>query len=382
MSEGSFPHQRPDPVDEAPPEEPEGARVIDFPQEEVQSAPIPSVPVPAGTWADEEGEGAPELDRLLRPAGVGDWGGGEVVAFPRQPATERRRKPDAPISEERRLDPSGEQPVQAPTRSGEEEAPRPKYLASELLKRDWAPKAPLKSTLKWGATGLGALGAVGIILIGGFAVEAIGLAALFALCSVAGLAPLNPDLRGAALALIGAAGLAWVGWLDAVPSHATPLLIGCITLTASALFFRGAHVLSKLARTLVALGLFATASWLVLTGGIDALVVQSMDWQAWLAPVTRILLALIAILAILSFLDPTAHGGAWIAGFALLGWLVLDAVAMIALSAVPARGPIVLEPSTWIAQAALPLFAAVAAGGLMQIWVMLARYSATRAKPA
>lgn len=376
MSDGSFPHQNPDPQGEAPPsEEPEGARVIAFPQGEVR-APAPSGggPVPAGTWADEDSQRASTLDRLLKPAGLGEWEGAEVLEFPRRPPSRRRRKPRIePSSEERSIDASGTQPTQEPTPPAEEEPRLPEYLASKLLRRDWSPRTPLRRTLKWGSIVLGAGGAVGTILIGGFAPPAMGLAALFALCAVAGLAPLTPELRGGALATIGSAGLAWVGWLQAVESHATPLLLGCITITASALFFRASHVTSRFARLLVGVGLFATASWLVLTGGIDALVVETVAWQSFVGPASHVLLGSIALLAILSFLDPTSHGGAWVAGFALLGWLAVDAGGMVTLAAFPQRGAAALEPSTWIAQAALPLFAAVAAGGLTQIWVMISR---------
>ena len=60
MSDGSFPHKQPQPdVPEPPPkEERVGARVLDFPTEEVTGNSI----VPAGTWADDAADGAP-----LRP---------------------------------------------------------------------------------------------------------------------------------------------------------------------------------------------------------------------------------------------------------------------------------------------------------------------------
>ena len=380
MSDGSSPHIRPEDLDEAPPsEEPEGARVIEFPSEEAKKAPLLSVPVPAGTWADEENERG---DPPPKPADVIDWGGGEVVEFPRQPTkTLRRRKAVKPSVDKRVGDASGTQTTQLPTPSGARETPptRPRRLASELLKRDWHPRTPLRRTLRWGSTGLGTIGACGIVLLGGLAPEAIGLAGLFALCAVAGLAPLTPEARGGALALIGGAGLTWIGWIQAVDSAATPLLIACVTLTASALFFRAAHPVSRFARVLVGVGLFATASWIVLTGGIDALVVESLAWQAWLGPISRLGLGLVALLALVSFLDPSEHGGSWVAGFALLAWLALDVAGTVLVAAFPLRGVSGFEAGSWIAPAAVPLFAAVAAGGLCQMWVMISARTASRA---
>jgi len=375
-SDGSFPHKRPS----SPPDEPEveGARVIEFPSEDV-TTPAPD-PVPAGTWADEDSERASEVDRLLRPAGVGEWGGGEVVEFPRQPATRRRKKPaleraEAPEAEPP-TDQSGTVPTQAPTESGEREVERPRFLASELLKRDWTPAHPLRRTLRWGAIVLGILGAIGTPTLGELAPNALGLGLLFALCAAAGIAPLSPNVRGATLATVGTLGAVCVGWMSANTSQrsGTALLIACITLTVSALFFRAAHNRSILARVLVGVGLLATGGWLVLTGGLDELVVQTMAWQSWVEPVSRVALTLIGVLTLLTFLDPSGPGGAWTAAYALLSWLALDATSGFLLALMPVRGE-ALDPQAagWMLRAALPLFAALAAGGLCLVWALRPR---------
>ncbi len=444
MGDGSFPNKRPSvPPDEAPPQEASaGARVIDFPKEEMANANQGlTTPVPAGTWADEDADAESDVDRLLRPAGVGAWtGGGEVVAFPQQPGTHRRPTPrseeptegepdaeppaaeppeaqvldddlgepqgvdddDAATSElgvtgageagveakivelRQSTEVSGTQITQAATEPWEEAAERPKFLASELLARDWTPAAPLRRTLRWGAIVVGTLGVVGMLTLGALAPEALGLTVLFALCAATGVAPLSPAARGSALALVGAAGAVAVGYLGHVTAQpaGTPLLIGCITLTASGLFFRAAHNRSRLARVLVAVGLLATAGWLVLTGGIDAVVVQSLEWQAWIQPSSRVLLGLIAVLTMLTFLDPSSHGGAWVAGFSLLAWLAIDAAGGGLLAVFPVRSAALdLADAEWTVRAALPLFAAIAAGGLCQVWVMLSA-STRRSKPA
>ncbi len=374
MSDGSFPHKRPEAPEEpeaSPPEggeRSEGARVFEFPSEEMPTSP----PVPAGTWADESGD-RPSVERLLRPAGVGEWrGGGEVVEFPRQPATRRRLKPAEPAAE----DVSGTQVRHAPTETGAapEEPVRPKYLASELLERDWWPAHPLRRTLRVGAIAIGVLGAIGAPVLGGLSTDSIGLGILFALCAAAGLVPLTANQRGGALAAVGAAGASWVGWRAlGTASAGTALLIAAVVLTSSALFFRAAHNRSRIARTLVAVGLGATAAWIALTGGVDELVVESWAWQAWIGPGTRLLLAATLLLTMLTFLDPSGPGGAWVAGFALLAWLALDVGGQLLLGLFPTRG-VGLPPESLglTAKAALPLMVAIAAGGWSQVWVMIA----------
>ena len=159
MSDGSFPHKQPQPdVPEPPPkEERVGARVLDFPTEEVTGNSI----VPAGTWADDAADGAPDAstDRLLRPAG-GDAPGGEVVEFPRSASTAKRRRVQAP-------DVSGTQPTQLPRkRDDEETVQRPRFLASELLRQEWWPRTPLERTNRWGAVAVGAGGWSSVVVRG------------------------------------------------------------------------------------------------------------------------------------------------------------------------------------------------------------------------
>lgn len=399
MSDGSFPDTHPDESDDdhPSPEEPEGGRVLGFPDDEVATGGLgpPSV-VPAGTWADDEGE--PPV-HLLRPA-TGEPAdrsprsaleGGEIVEFPPRPGTHRRRRPRVPGSGDpaqsplRRKDASGTRPTQVPSPAEppvleSEEVPRPAYLASELLKQDWWPRAPLCRTLRWGSIALGLFGIALALGLGGGGSHALGMAALFTACTLVGATPLSPNVRGMALAIVGIGGAAWGAWELAVESQSldTPLLVGCVILSSSALFFRAAHRTSRLARVLAAIGLLATASWLVLTGGIDAMVIESLSWQAWIDPASRFLLGMVALLAVLSFLDPTGHGGAWVAGSALLGWLTLHSTAALVVRVFPMRAPppgIEWDAEPWMALRTLPLFCAVAAGGLCQLWVLLSNHT-------
>ena len=390
MSEGSFPHHSPlpEPPDggaagepvEAPPET---GRVLEFPTDERAR---PEAEAPVGTWADEPPAagtaGDEDVGRLLRPAGVGRWEGGEVVAFPSVPSTQTRKRPS--FVRERQARGEAREPQARPPSpaTGAEPAPedRPKFLASELLHEDWFPRTPLRRTLRWGSVGAGVLGVGTVIAVtaglglGAFGLDSLALSVLFALCAIAGLAPLTAEQRGAALTLVGAAGASWLGVLStsSTDAAATPLLLACVTLTVAALLFRAAHRTSRLARALLAVGLLATAGYLVLSGGIAAMTVESMEWQAWVVPASRWLLAAVVLVSALSFLDPTGHGGAWALGVAFLVWLALDATGLVALAAWPARAPAAaVTAERWFIIGALPIFAAVTAGGLCQLLALV-----------
>src|SRR5687767_198615 len=89
-SDTSFP-RRPEqgPSSDPEPEPGPGARVLDFPSEEVSS---PGKPVPAGTWAatDQPADASQSTERpLRRTRREGDVA--QVVKFP-QPVTKRRRR--------------------------------------------------------------------------------------------------------------------------------------------------------------------------------------------------------------------------------------------------------------------------------------------------
>ena len=64
------------------------------------------------------------------------------------------------------------------------------------------------------------------------------------------------------------------------------------------------------------------------------------------------------------------------AGFGLLAWLALDAVGAALVEVYQVRGHLDLDPEAWVARAALPLFAAVAAGGLCRVGAMISRRGA------
>lgn len=375
-SDSSFPHPPDRRGQSAQPQaEPRGGRVLDFRSDEVSS---PGTPVPAGTWAsaDDEPDAARSTERALvvrREREVA-----QVVAFPRQPSTQKRKRVVLAGGDAQSSARDSTPAVGAPAEQPEaDELERPAYLASELLKQDWYPRTPLARSLRWGALGIGAIGALGALVFGGVAGGGIALASVLALCAIAGGVPIAAQVRGVAIGVLGVAGTSVAGWMRMTDGHepAAPLLVACITLSASALFFRAAHRTSRLARTLVGIGLGATACWLLVTGGLDALVVQTLAWEDWIFPVSRLLLGLVIVAALLTFLDPTGHGGAWVAGGAFLGWLALDTAATVALALSPLHGEaaIDLAQPAWLATLAFPFLAVLTAGGLCQVWVLASR---------
>ncbi|HEY8429091.1 MAG TPA: hypothetical protein VIL20_11980, partial [Sandaracinaceae bacterium] len=95
----------------------------------------------------------------------------------------------------------------------------------------------------------------------------------------------------------------------------------------------------------------------------------------WVFPALRFALGLVALGALLTFLDPTGHGGAWVAGAAFLVWLALKTAARIAVAAWPAEGEgaLALSDPMWLATVVSPPIAALTAGGLCQLWVLASR---------
>lgn len=303
---------------------------------------------------------------------------GQVVAFPR-PVSVKRRRAELPEASPEPAEGAEREKRESREREDEKTVPRPTYLASELLRQDWYPRTPLCRTLRWGALALGIAGSAGTIAFGGTAFGPLVLAAILGTCALAGAVPFTPQQRGVALAALGLAGAAFAGWVRMAHDPAAPLLAFSVTLTASALFFRAAHRTSRLARILVGIGLATVTSWLVLTGGLEALMVETFAWQDVVGPIVRVVLGLALVCGVLTFLDPSGHGGAWVVGAALVGWFGLEVAATLATAVWPAHGTSSanIGSEAWIASFAHPFLAALAAGGLCQVWVLLSRPSST-----
>jgi hypothetical protein len=130
------------------------------------------------------------------------------------------------------------------------------------------------------------------------------------------------------------------------------------TLLAAAQLLRSVHRTSRFARAAMGVGIGVTAAWLALGGGLGAMVVHSMEPEAWLEPVVRASLLLVLALSVLGFLDDAGDSGCSVWPWLVLGWSALDGVVAIATGTAGSE----------IGAVATPLFAAIAAIGWMQVW--------------
>lgn len=292
-------------ADEGAPEregDDETAQVLEFPvdpgakADESHTQSKSSVPVPAGTWAsDESTEGAAEL---VRPSTTG-----------RVP---RPTPPDGEV---------------VPLTAAEPSYPKPKYLASELLRFDWYPVQPLRRTGRLASVFLGTVGAIVIFAVAGTSLAGGIFAVLLAASAGAGAVPWSPRARSIALASLCALGMGSAVWFRG-PGDAEGLLWVATTLASSVLFYRAAHRRSRVARGLVTLGLVALAGWIVSSGGLAEAVVQDWDWSHWVQPISRLGLGLTLLGCALTFLDPTGEGGAYVGGGILIGWTAARGAAL------------------------------------------------------
>lgn len=315
--------------------------------------------VPAGTWtAPERGDDGAAGDRKAQ-------GDGRVVKFPK--ASVKRKRADA----------TGTQPTKSALGTPKQTSEPPSFLASDLLAARPTAANPLRRTIRLGAMAIGGLGAGAVV----FAAGMHPLAGLFGVAVIAGLAPVTPQLRGAALAILGLSGVGILGWgrmLEA-GAWATPLLGVCTSLAVSSLVFRASHPRSFLARTLVGVSLCGMVVWLGLSGGLDAFSVDSLELRFWLDPLMRTAVFFLCLLTALSLLDGYGSGGGYGFAVAFVAWVFLHGAVSAALLLTEPLGA--LNQPRVVAAIALPFCVTVASGGLSQLWAVLAAQHATKSRP-
>ncbi len=222
-------------------------------------------------------------------------------------------------------------------------APRPPYLASEILREDLAPSEPGRRLLEIVLQVAPALGAIAALASGidrpATWVALVLLAGLFVLtrfeASYAAKTLLVTALGGGALASVSL-------WRVSLGAGADdPLLAGTVTLLSAALLFRGWHRAAVMARALVAGALVLGAAWAAMTSHRELLSL-AFSWDSWLPALTWYLFGIISLLSLLAFMGPETTGGCDAWAFGLWGWYGLFACVRFALEA-PAeagwRGP-------------------------------------------
>ncbi len=324
--------------------------------------------VPAGTWAstsESPRKSFPEQDtRRIRRIPTGDIDVrseptmNRVRTGPRQStalAIANAPEESEPLKESEVIQKEGRL-VAFPTGATPH---RPAWLASELL-RERLPAEPYARVSRVLAVATGGGGALFTAVFGGGSGAHLGLAGLFLAVAIAALAPLGFRMRASVFAVLASIGL--VIATTSVESGPGADVFGLVTLgttlLAAAQLLRSIHRTSKFARAAMGLGIAVSASWLFLTGGLDAMVVQSTDWVAWCEPGARALLLVVLALSLLGFLDDTGDSGCRVWPWFVLGWCGLHAVLAI------------LAESTGsdVAILAAAFFGSVAAFGWMQVW--------------
>ncbi|AKF08161.1 hypothetical protein DB32_005310 [Sandaracinus amylolyticus] len=233
----------------------------------------------------------------------------------------------------------------------------PQWLASELLR-----ERPAAEPMAWTSRGLALFAGAGVVtaamtLAAGEAIH-LGIAGLGAAIALVAIAPLRFAMRAGAFAVLASLGLVVATMARSSPGGAEGLAAMGTTLLAAAQLLRWQNRASRFARAAMGVGVAVSASWLILDGGLDAMVVHAGGVDAWLGPAMRALLLVVLALSLLAFIDDSSDSGCRVWPWLVLGWGALDGMVASAI------GP------AWNAAGAAttPLFAAVAAVGWMQVW--------------
>lgn len=346
--------------------------------------------VPAGTWASTSQSGLPpepnafahepetrrikrprdererendrEPSRPVRAARVVVRGRSRGLAVAASPLEEAEREParDRPdaqvVAFPGQRERAGPAPAKEESQAGLDPPPPPRYLASELL-RD----PPLAEPYGWTARTIGAsggiAGAAASLVLGP---PDLAMAGIFAVIAGLAVLPLPFSLRSGGFAVAASIGLAIATWkrTGGAEGESIGLAIMGTTLLAAAQLLRAIQRRSKFARVAMAVGVIGTAAWLVLDGGLDAMVVRDNSIEAWLGPLVRAALTIVLSLSLLGFLDDQGTSGTRVWPWLVLGWSALEALLTIAM----------LGSDEAVATAATPVFSAVAALGWMQLW--------------
>lgn len=281
----------------------------------------------------------------------------EPPARPQVSEPERSAQP-APVVAVARSEASQSHDLRA-----QQPAPRPPFLASEILHEDLMPAEPgreaLTSTLR-------------VFAILGLCVSAFSYqTAPFALISVGSLALLTlsflrvPHItRATMVAGISGTGLCIAcGWrLSRGGGLEDCLLAASTTLLASALLFRAWYRGSNIARGLVAASLLTCGAWALMSADRKLL---SLDWtlQSWLPALVWCSFVLLCVLSLLAFMDDETTGACDIWAFSLLCWYAVQGAAR---EILPDNQP--LDESLSTINLAEPVFTAPLAVALAQLF--------------
>jgi len=267
--------------------------------------------VPRGTFASELPERGSESDERegvrIEPAAKAEPNGTKGAAKPATNASSQRLKT-----------------VRA--------APRPPYLASEILREDLTPSEPGKQLLATLLYVAPVLGSAAALLSGiGRSATWVALTALMSLLLL-GRFELTYATRALLVTIAGGGALALVSlWrMTLGSSYDGPLLAASITLLPAALLFRAWYRASEAARVLVACTLALALCWAMASSDRQLLALV-FSWQSWLPALTWCLFVILCLLSLLAFMGDETTAGCDIWAIGALVWYGLFAVVRFAL---------------------------------------------------
>lgn len=246
-------------------------------------------------------------------------------------------------------------------------APRPPYLASEILREDLTPSTPgrrLLGTMLYVAPALG----IAAALFSGIQVSATWVA-LTALSSLLLFARLELPYATRALLVVitggGALTLVSLWRMGLGGGYESPLLAAAATLLPAALLFRAWYRASEASRVLVAVALTLALGWALATSDRQLLSLV-FSWQSWLPALAWYVFGILCLLSLLAFMgdETTAGCDIWALGIAV--WYGLYAIVRFALETRGLRGP--LSPNLHTLGLIEPALAAPTAVALAQLF--------------
>lgn len=317
-------------------------------------------PAPAGD--DEETAREPAVPRGTFASELPDRSASEAAREGQREPSKPALKPVAPPTSPAK---NGAARTKTPVRS----APRPPYLASEILREDLAPSEPGRFLLGLVLQVGSALGGVALLASGiRHSATWVGLTVLGSLflltrfeLTYATLALLVTLTGGGALALVSAWRIALGG------SFEDPLLAAASTLLPAALLFRAWYRTSHASRFLVGVALVLALTWAAATSHRELLALE-FSWDSWLPALTWYLFGLLCLLSMLAFMGGETTGGcdAWAIG--LLVWYGLHACVRFALESVASTAEVGNSRTLGLVEPALAAPTAIALAQLFARW--------------
>lgn len=203
---------------------------------------------------------------------------------------------------------------------------RPPFLASAILREDYAPSEPGKSALSRVLVTAATFGMAASLFANAEVVTLV-FVPLFVGLIVLSRIELSYTTRAACIGALAGLGLSVASfWRVAEGGRVEgPYLSASVTLLASALLFRAWYRGSNLSRVLVAVALVFALAWAAMTSH-RGLLELGFAWTSWLPALTWYLFVILCLLSLLAFMGNETTGGCDVWALGLFSWFGLFAV--------------------------------------------------------